>query len=53
MKECSIIYKCIKAFLTIVSLGLDILQHFKWGTNKQTKIGVLKLFSKVVFFVLF
>lgn len=37
MKECSIIYKCIKAFLTIVSLGLDTLQHFKIRNQKKKK----------------
>lgn len=48
MKECSIIYKCIKAFLAIVSLELDILQHFKIR-NKQTKKsqGSKTVFSEV------
>lgn len=45
MKECSIVYKCIKAFLTIAAWDFT-LQHFKIGNQKKKKrkkINVPKL----------
>lgn len=51
MKECSIVYKCIKAFLTIAAWDFT-LQHFKIGNQKKKgkKINVPKLVYIFFFF---